>query len=184
MRCVILLYTANGECCVSRCKGRQTMQQPPIPSPQKKSRKGLFIVLGVILVVALVGCIGVVAIVSAGGQAVNQTSTQVAQSPTTLPTSQPTTQPTQPPTPTSQPTPTPTACQAVHNNPWCYNFVQGNLIYNPPSNFCVYFICVSTFWTATSGYVAECVDGHYTHSGGVKGACSHNGGVSRPLYSH
>jgi hypothetical protein len=165
------------------------MQQPPIPPPQKKSRKGLFIILGVILAVALIGCIGVVAIVNAGGQTaqqpVNQTATQVIHTPTTQPTQKPTPTPTPRPTqPPVHPTPTPTACQAVNDNPWCYNFIPGNLIYNPPSNFCDYFTCVSTFWTATSGYVAECVDGHYTHSGGVRGACSHNSGVSRPLYSH
>jgi hypothetical protein len=108
----------------------------------------------------------------------------------------PTDTPTLAPTPTQKPTPIPTlkpspkpqptqpACQAVNNNPWCYNFNPGNLIYNPPSAFCDYFTCVSTFWTATSGYVAECAEEHYTHSGGVRGACSHNGGVLRPLYSH
>jgi flagellar basal body-associated protein FliL len=68
-----------------------------MPPPKKKSRKGLFIVLGVILVVAMVGCVGVAAIVNAGGrsaqQAVNQTSTQIAQLPTTQPTTQPTTKP-------------------------------------------------------------------------------------------
>ena len=46
--------------------------QPQMPPPKKKSRKGLFIVLGVILTVALVGCIGVVALVNAGGQAFGQ----------------------------------------------------------------------------------------------------------------
>ena len=49
-----------------------------------------------ILAVALVGCIGVSALVNAGGkaaqQAVNQTSTQVAQLPTTQPTSKSSTQ--------------------------------------------------------------------------------------------
>src|SRR5205823_3014390 len=47
-----------------------------------------------------------------------------------------------------------------------------------------YFSCVSTFWTATRGYVAECANGEYTHSAGVSGACSRDGGVSRTLYSH
>jgi flagellar basal body-associated protein FliL len=77
-------------------------QQPPyqyppqVPPPKKKSHKGLFIVLGVILAVALIGCIGVAAMVNAGGQAaqqtLNQTSTQVAQLPTTQPTSKSSTQ--------------------------------------------------------------------------------------------
>ncbi len=76
----------------------QQYQQPPqYQPPKKKSRKGLFIVLGVILAVVLVGCIGVAAMVNAGGQAaqqaLNQTSTQVAQLPTTQPTSKSSTQP-------------------------------------------------------------------------------------------
>lgn len=78
----------------------QQYQQPPqyqspLP-PKKKSHKGLFIVLGVILAVALVACVGISALVAAGGkvaqQAVNQASTQVAQLPTTQPTTQSSTQ--------------------------------------------------------------------------------------------
>lgn len=92
--------------------------------------------------------------------------------------------PTPTPTPKPQPTPTPTHCVGVNNNPWCYDFNPGNLIYSPPSAFCNYFPCVSTFWSATRGYVAECTNGSYTHSGGVSGACSRDGGVMRALYSH
>lgn len=86
---------------------QQQFQQPPQHQPQmpplkKKSRKGLFIVIGVILAVVLFGCIGVSAMANAGGQAaqqtLNQTSTQVAQQPTIQPTTQPTTKPTQAPT--------------------------------------------------------------------------------------
>ena len=73
---------------------------------------------------------------------------------------------------------------AVNHNPWWYNFTPGALIYKPAARFCSYFSCVSTFWTSTNGYVAECADGHFTHSGGISGACSLNGGVLRPLYSH
>jgi len=84
-----------------------------------------------------------------------------------------------PPSPRS-----PNLCGAPAN-PWGYNFCErGGLIYKPPSNFCVYFSpCVSTFWTATSGYVVQCVSGKWSHSGGVSGACSSNGGVARSLYS-
>jgi len=53
----------------------------------------------------------------------------------------------------------PTACQAVNNNPWCYNFSPGSLIYNPQAAFCDYFTCVSTFWVDTSGYVYKWVCG-------------------------
>ena len=106
--------------------------------------------------------------------------------PTTVaPTSAPTQQPTQPPPapkPTPKPSPTPT-CQAVNGNPWCYNFNPGNLIYNPPPNFCDYFNCIASFWNG-SGFVNECSDGTYSLSGGHSGDCSHHGGEWRPLYSH
>ncbi len=78
------------------------------------------------------------------------------------------------------PPPTP----GVNGNPWGYNFTPGKLIYNPATAFCSYFTCVSSFWTSTNGYVAECYNGSYTHSAGVRGACSRDGGVLRPLYSH
>ena len=90
-------------------------------------------------------------------------------------------------TPTLPPTPTPTACQAVNNNPWCYNFNPGNLIYYPPSGFCTYFACIPTFVEPDDpgdGYIVQCNDGKFSQSGGESGACSHHGGVSRPLYSH
>ena len=101
--------------------------------------------------------------------------------PTPVPTQAPvpTVAPTQPPQPT-QPPPT-----GTNGNPWGFNFVTGNLIYSPPSAFCgQYFSCVSTFWTATHGYVVECANGLYSHSGGVRGACSRDGGPSAILYSH
>jgi hypothetical protein len=117
--------------------------------------------------------------------------------PTATPTPIPVAVPTATPTaiPTSRPTPIPTAtppppppvvdlCGAP-SNPWGYNFCgRGGLIRSPQSTFCSYFSpCVSTFWTATSGYVVQCVSGKWSHSGGVSGACSSNGGALRPLYS-
>ncbi len=70
------------------------------------------------------------------------------------------------------------------SNPWGYNFCDyygGNTISNPPSNFCSYFSCIASFWSFTNGYVAECNDTKYSHSGGVSGACSSHGGEWRPL---
>ena len=74
-------------------------------------------------------------------------------------------------------------CQAVNNNPWCYNFTHGPLIKHPHSAFCRYFSCVSDFWKATRGYVVECWNGKYSHSGGVRGVCSRDKKVRRTLYS-
>jgi hypothetical protein len=91
----------------------------------------------------------------------------------------PTPAPTQPPAPTQAPVST-----GVNGNPWGYDFNPGNLIYAPPSTFCAYFSCVSTFWKDTNGYVVECANGEYSHSGGVSGACSRDGGIAATLYSH
>jgi hypothetical protein len=87
----------------------------------------------------------------------------------------------------AQPTHTPKpACNTdgAPPNPWCYTFVNtGKLIYSPPSNFCDYFNCNSSFsWSNPLGYVDECNDGTYSSSGGRSGDCSKNGGVQRKLY--
>jgi hypothetical protein len=100
---------------------------------------------------------------------------------TPTPTPTPTAKPTQKPAP--KPTPTPQAKTGVNGNPWGYDFNAGNLIYNPPTNFCTYFNCITTFWNG-QGYVVECQDTTYSKSGGRSGSCSHHGGNLRPLYSH
>ena len=99
--------------------------------------------------------------------------------------------PTQPPTPTPVPTHPPTPLPfpmqpptGLNGNTWGYSFAPGNLIYSPEAQFCSYFGCISTFWTATRGYVVECVNGLYSHSGGIRGACSRDGGPAAILYSH
>lgn len=105
---------------------------------------------------------------------------------TATPKPKPTATPKPRPTATPQPKPTATpkpSCPngAVNNNPWCYNFTSGSTISNPPSNFCNYFNCIKSFWENTNGYVEQCVDGMYSHSGGRSGSCSSHGGNSRPL---
>ncbi len=113
--------------------------------------------------------------------------------PTPAPTQEPTPTPT--PTPTPKPAPTPVPATPVPNppppapanlcgapaNPWNYNFCGGSVIYNPPGNFCSYFNCIPSFWNQTSGYVEECQDGTYSHSGGRSGSCAYHGGNRRAL---
>lgn len=85
------------------------------------------------------------------------------------------TRPTPPPIPSSQ-----NLCGAPPN-PWGYNFCEGSHFHKAPSNFCSYFICSSVFWTKAGGYVVECADSQYSHSGeGAKG-CEGHGGPWRPL---
>jgi hypothetical protein len=111
-------------------------------------------------------------------------------SPTATPTASPTkatvvvvatTKSTAPPPPPPPP-PAPFNYCGAPANPWHYTFCAGNLINSPPSNFCSYFACIPSFWKSTLGYVDQCVDGMYSHSGGRQGACSNHGGESRPLY--
>jgi len=99
-------------------------------------------------------------------------------------TSRPTPKPT--PAPTQAPTQAP-ATTGVDGNPWGYDFRSGNLITNPPANFCSYFPCIATFWAADDpdgGYVIQCADGDFSQSGGESGSCSHHGGDGQTLYSH
>lgn len=105
--------------------------------------------------------------------------------PTLTPTPKPTPKPSPTATPvpvksTAPPPPPPVLCGAP-TNPWGYNFCGGSFIYSPAQQFCSYFSCISSFWSG-GGYVVDCVDGFYGKSGGVSGACSRHGGVSRPLY--
>jgi hypothetical protein len=156
---------------------------------------------GVLLTVCVVFSVLTVAIGAAtsigdntAGLVVAPTATP-APAATPTPTSQPTPKPTPKPTPTPTPRPvptspppqpaaTPTLCPGVNCNPWGYNFSPGNLIYSPPGNFCAYFNCIPSFWSSTNGYVEECQDATFSHSGGRSGSCSYHGGNWRPLYSH
>jgi hypothetical protein len=59
----------------------------------------------------------------------------------------------------------------------------GSVIYNPPGTLCNFFNCISSFWSYTNGYVEQCANGEFSHSGGVQGSCSQQGGNWRPLYA-
>ena len=78
--------------------------------------------------------------------------------------------------------PKPKAC---YGNPWGYTTSRpGKRINDPPGEFCSYFDCIPSFWDSTNGYVVQCRDGTFSHSGGRQGACSSHGGVRRALYRH
>lgn len=185
----------------------RTPAQPPRKPPKKKQNCAGF--CGVLAVIA---CIGLIALIASAfgshssaaptADDINATATAQAQftsdASALLTQDTPTDQPTDTPTPKPQSTRQPThqatakstprpACQAVNGNPWCYNFSPGNLITNPPGDFCSYFNCIASFVSADDpdgGYVVECQDTTFSQSGGESGACSHHGGELRPLYSH
>lgn len=57
-------------------------------------------------------------------------------------------------------------------NPYCFSVTSGgSLIYSPPADLCTYLSCIPSFWSSTSGYVIQCADGEFSHSGGVSGSC-------------
>jgi hypothetical protein len=72
------------------------------------------------------------------------------------------------------------SCGAPTNS-WGYTFCGGPVIASPPPSFCSVFACIASFWNQTNGYVEQCRDGLFSHSGGARGACSSHGGNSRPL---
>ena len=116
-----------------------------------------------------------------------QPSAAATPSPSPKPSPTPSPTPSPSPAPPSQTSPPPVAfnfCGAP-SNPWDYNFCSTNIgkyIYNPGTDICSYFNCIASFWQSTNGYVDECNDGTYSHSGGRSGACSHHGGEMRPLW--
>jgi len=114
-------------------------------------------------------------------------TSQPSQSPSAMQTASPSPSihPSPSPKPTPKPTPKPlvkpkpSTCGAPAN-PWGFNFCGGSKIYSPPSGFCGYFPCISSFGNSP-GYVIECKDGKYSTAGGQSGACSTHGGVLRAL---
>jgi hypothetical protein len=109
--------------------------------------------------------------------------------PTVAPTATPTPVP---PTPTPvpvqvQPTPTPVpvTCNGTVMDNLCYNTdpTGGSVISNTPTGFCGYYACITSFSSGT-GYIVECGNQEWSHSGGRSGACSRDGGVIATLYSH
>lgn len=72
---------------------------------------------------------------------------------------------------------------AINNNPWDYTLTNtGHILYSPNAAVCNYLNCIASFWQNTAGYVDECADGTYSHSGGRTGACSKHGNEKQPVY--
>lgn len=67
-------------------------------------------------------------------------------------------------------------------NPWNYRFTGTILLRHPNIAFCTRFLCVTTFWKDQRGYVVQCRNGKYSHSGGIPGACSQDLGVMNTVY--
>lgn len=139
----------------SRSTGQEVAQAPPFASPSAATK-------------------------AAASPSFAVTSPSPSPVPSPSPSPKPVAAPVAPPPP--PPPPPPSTCGAPAN-PWGYNFCGGNVIYSPPGNFCSYFNCIASFWKSILGYVDECNDGTYSHSGGRQGACSYHRGEMRPLYS-
>ena len=161
------------------------LQSWGVPAFRSTSHGAVAVGLGIVavLVVSLSAC----SETGVGGGTPSTTQESIA-SATATPTPTATATPTPAPTPTAapveptqKPAPPVNTCGAAAN-PWGYNFCGGNVISNPPSDFCGYFSCIASFWTTTNGYVEQCVDGLFSHSGGRSGSCSKHGGNRRPLY--
>lgn len=142
-------------------------------------RRRLLLLIGIASMVGAAACGSPQASSAAavGSSITAQPTTSLPIPPTAAPTARPTAIPTAPPT-----APPPNLCGAPPN-PWNYNFCGGSTISSPPSNFCDYFNCIPSFWQSTKGYVEECQDGTYSHSGGRSGSCSSHGGNLRALYA-
>jgi hypothetical protein len=81
------------------------------------------------------------------------------------------------------PAPAPTDTCGAPANPWGYTFCGGSVITNPPEMFCSVFACIPSFANQTNGYIVQCRDGLFSHSGGVQGSCSSHGGNGQTLYA-
>jgi hypothetical protein len=168
---------------------RRRQRKGQLPRDLTEPPKSSWIVGWATVGTVLIACSlisGLAATASSGAAGPNATSTSalVSSGPTNTPapTAKPT--PTAQPTPTDTPVPPPPTCipGAVNCNPWGYNFNHGSFIYNPPSEFCSYFACISNFDNG-SGYVIQCSDGMFSKSGGRSGSCSHHGGEKQILYA-
>jgi hypothetical protein len=178
-----------------------------VPSPRPCPPCPAVAVVAVLALGAAAGCRAEdpasVAATSPATSAPDVAATTPAATPTTVPpTARPATHPpthrpaTRPPTTpppttrapvavrtTTAPKPVALSTCGAPSNPWGYNFCgRGAYITDPPASFCDVFNCIPSFWKSTNGYVMQCDDLTYSHSGGRSGSCSYHGGNYRALY--
>ncbi len=51
-----------------------------------------------------------------------------------------------------------------------------------PADFCTTHACIDSFYNG-NGYIVQCADGMWSHSGGLSGACSYHGGETNNVYT-
>jgi len=59
--------------------------------------------------------------------------------------------------------------QGAFDDPWGFDFRPVTKINDPPREFCSYFDCIASFWDSRKGFVVQCTDGTFSHSGGRRG---------------
>ncbi len=74
--------------------------------------------------------------------------------------------------------------QGAFDDPWGFDFRPGMKITDPLRDFCSYFDCIASFWNSTKGFVVQCTDGTFSHSGGRRGVCFRHDGYRRTLFAH
>jgi hypothetical protein len=157
------------------------MYQPPQKTPQQK-RRDTMIAIGVVLgIIALIAIVSFTRLTSTTAENTINSYPPPGTNDASVGTGSHTN------TQFYHNTATPT--KGVYGNPYGYDFnpTNGNEIYDEePPDFCDYFKCASDFWTniPLGGYVVECQDGQFSHTGGTKYACSGHDGVKRILYWH
>ncbi|WP_433332324.1 hypothetical protein [Spirillospora sp. CA-294931] len=189
---------------------RHAFPPPPLLArPEETPAPAGRIVAGVVAgVLALVVLIGLIGLVVAGQQPPNREATLTSPSTSASPTSPTPKPPTRtthakppqtitstrpppvestrpPPVESTRPPPVRSAkpeklCGAP-SNPHGYSFCSGKRIYEPAPDVCGHFDCIPAFTTG-KGYMIQCKDRKVSMSGGRPGACSHHGGVLRPVH--
>ncbi|HET6871034.1 MAG TPA: hypothetical protein VFH80_34300 [Solirubrobacteraceae bacterium] len=77
---------------------------------------------------------------------------------------------------TPPPPPPPTTSPSTNPSPAVEG--PGSYSHTTDSQFCATHVCIANFPNGR-GYIVQCTDGEWSHSGGLQGACSDHGGESQ-----